>query len=252
LQLVQPIKMSKQVLVVVIVAILSAVGCMPVGRMPPTYLAETGPVLQPGQVSVTGVAGAGGDTGGDAHGEGARVRVGVGAGQEIGVEASSLALHQQNESGGFFDGSPPTYVDSHAYAAKLSWKAALNDKVSLLAGAGAAYTSGGVDDAAYKGLSLGADVGFVASAGTIHGITPYAGARLSLSHEMPGAHATMDTGDAATTGFVTLSGGFAMPLFSTARLFVEGGATSWITSDPTSLLDDGLYALVGVGVTLGR
>ncbi len=243
--------MSKQALAIAIMTTLAMVGCMPVGRLPATYLAETAPVLKPGEIAVTAVAGAGGDTGGDGHGEGARIRVGIGAHQEIGIEGSTLALHQQSDTG-FFDDSPPTYIDSHAYAAKLSWKAALNDKVSLLAGAGAAYTTGGVDEAAYKGLSLGADAGFVASAGEIYGITPYAGGRLSLSVELPSSRMSVASDDASTMGFATLSVGVAMPLFSTARLFIEGGATTWITSDPTSLLDDGLYGVIGVGMTLGK
>ena len=55
------------------------------------------------------------------------MRIGVGGSQEIGIEASTLALHQEDEPIDFDNSRPPAYVDSHAYAAKLSWKAALND-----------------------------------------------------------------------------------------------------------------------------
>ena len=67
-------------------------GCAYEARMPAAYFAETADVLAPGHVAVTGAAGVAGTQWGGGGGVGARVRVGVGGDQEIGVEAAGVEL----------------------------------------------------------------------------------------------------------------------------------------------------------------
>jgi hypothetical protein len=103
--------------------------CTPYERMPPAYFAQTANVLEYGEADASGVGGGGVDPGGNAAGASARVRVGIGGHQEVGVEGSRLSLGQQNAS------------DAHtvSFSGRLSWKYAPS-RQAIIMGAGLTST----------------------------------------------------------------------------------------------------------------
>src|SRR4051794_22490125 len=75
------------------VPIFLAIGCATSATLPPSYFADRAPALAKGKVAITGAAGGGGEVSGGGGGAGARVRVGIGARQELGVEGSAVAIN---------------------------------------------------------------------------------------------------------------------------------------------------------------
>src|SRR5258706_15419376 len=92
-------------------------GCTPFSALPPSHFAETAQSAERGDVRVTLAAGGGGlALDGHAVGGGARVRVGVGGGQEVGVEATALSV----EAGGKPSAQSPWLGGNTVVAAKAS------------------------------------------------------------------------------------------------------------------------------------
>src|SRR5258708_6596853 len=82
---------------VLTIATLSTVGCTP---PIPFFVAETADVLRRGDVSVTVAGGAGGTAAPCCGGGGVRMRVGVGARQEVGADATYVAEKLDDSASG--------------------------------------------------------------------------------------------------------------------------------------------------------
>lgn len=184
------------------VAALALGACTP---PPPFVLAETAEPLPARAVSLTLAGGAGGAGGSStvapAGGTIARVRVGVGHGQEVGLEG-----------GAYFTGRPN---DGAIYGVgKLSWKLQLLSHMALLAGAGVSWIGGAV--------GVGGDFGGVWSTGPLGGrpIRVYGGLRGTLA--IPARRDPYDGG--GITGGGVLSTGLAWAPTPAWRLYLEAGA----------------------------
>jgi hypothetical protein len=182
-------------------------GCAPLAAPLPFHLAETATPLSRGELRAT-VAGGGGNAifDGSAGGGDARVRIGVGARQEIGVEGELLRADT-----GKPDAKSPRWIGkSFAYGLKLSWKGAPTDWFALIVGAGAM--------SAATGESAGADLAVVFSRprGLIR---PYAGLRGTLA--IPVARPLDDAG--GITGGVVLPAGISFHYANSCDVFLEGG-----------------------------
>jgi hypothetical protein len=128
-----------------VAAALTLAACTP---PPPFLLAETAETLPARAVSVT-IGGGGGAAGGSsevtqAGGAIARVRVGIGHQQEVGIEG-----------GAYFAGKPG---DGNVYGVgKLGWKLQLRRHAAILAGVGASWIG--------RTAGIGGDLGCVLSTG---------------------------------------------------------------------------------------
>ena len=202
-------------------------GCSPLSATPPFHFHETAQVLSPGQVSIS-LGGGGGFLlfDGTAGGGGARMRVGVGARQEIGIEGTALYVDTDSPD----MTTRPWIGRSGAYAAKLSWKGApLLDWIAILAGAGFSRTA--------TGTALGGDLGLLFSWGPpARVLRPYVGTRAGIG--VPVGR-PLDTAGGITVG-VSTSAGLSIEARPWLRLFLEG---TWIagfssisnSSDSTAL-----------------
>jgi hypothetical protein len=236
-----------------------AAGCTPFLQTPPAYVAETAHVLPAGQVNVTGAVGGGVDPVASGHGGGgaARARVGIGGGQEIGVEGSALYTDQTVYHGW---GDPTTDAQTATLAAKLSWKHALHPGFALVAGAGmtrATRTGGDTSADYYQGRAVAGDLALIGSGdplGSI-GIVPYGAMRFGLS--VPLANGEMSSSDLVGSATLTLGG--ALPIGRNVRAFLEAGPNWALIPSGSSLSESvfvsgmtmAFYGLAGVGVTLG-
>lgn len=127
-------------------------GCVPLTPLLPFAVLETPAVLPRFKVSLAASGGAG-MLRQEGWGSGAnlRVRMGVGARQEVGVEGGVIYTNTGEARGS----RPPWYGANTAIGGRLTWKGAPLPFLALLAGAGAA--------SAITGAALGGDLGVVLS-----------------------------------------------------------------------------------------
>jgi hypothetical protein len=187
--------------------------CTPLAVTPPFHLTETAEILRPGQVAVT--AAGGGAFGGFLDGAGggaARVRVGVGARQEVGIEGGAAYAAE-----GTVDVASESRQQSQTFlSGKLSWKAGLTDWLAVVAGVGAGHEWRAPHDNSLT--TVGGDAGAVASPPRPLGgrWLPYGGLRLSVA-------VPVDDSDVSTTVAFAIPVGVAFVLTPHARLFAEVG-----------------------------
>ena len=168
-------------------------GCIPAV---PFVVGETAEALAPREVSAAVYGGGGAFTGsGTAHdccgGAMARLRVGVGHAQEVGVEG-----------GAYFDGSGAWGT------AKLDWKLQLREHYAIVAGVGTSFADNVV--------GVGGDAGVIASTSPWRDqVRLYAGLRATMM---------IDTGGATSDGGGILSGGVAWEPTRRWRVAMEIGA----------------------------
>jgi hypothetical protein len=172
----------------------------------PLELGETAPALDRGDVSLTGQAGYGSGAdrilavSGSGPAVAARVRVGVGGDQEVGLEGlwgsvttSGNAFHQYD---GQFGG------------AKASYKRAIVPWFAVVAGAGFGTS--------HTGTSVGGDVATLVSMTGV--VRPYAGVRLGFAARV--------TGDGAGGPVFAVPVGICLQPHPAVGLFAEAGAFS--------------------------
>ncbi len=129
---------------------LALAGCSPLSAPLPFHFTETAAALDRGAMRVTAAAGGGEAVfDGSAGGGSLRLRVGVGARQEVGFEGSALAV----DNGEHTRDSSRWIGHTLAYGLKLSYKLAPTDWFAVVAGAGAAHAA--------TGESAGGDLGLV-------------------------------------------------------------------------------------------
>ena len=185
--------------------------CSPILAPAPFVAMETATPLQRGEMRVTAAAGggAGGVFDGSGGGGGLRLRIGVGARQELGFEGMLLGI----DNGTWTRGDRPYIGKSTAWATKLSWKLAPRDWVALVVGAGASH--------AVTGAAAGGDVMllFARASGVVR---PYGGLR-AFGAVPVGAH------EASAMFGVVAPGGLAFVMSRAVDLFLESGAF-WLTT----------------------
>jgi hypothetical protein len=208
-------------------------GCAPLSAPVPFHLAETATPLERGAMRAT-LAGGGGSAifDGSAGGGDARLRIGVGARQEVGIEGELLRV----DTGKPDMHSPRWIGTSLAYGLKLSWKGAPTDWVAFIAGAGAM--------SAATGESVGGDLALVFS--RPRGIVrPYAGLRGTVA--FPVARPLDDAG--GITGGVIVPGGVAVHYADSCDLFLEGGYVQ-LWSDGGQRSHGGGYGLLALAFSV--
>lgn len=217
--------------------------CAPLTPAPPFHFSETAEVIRRGQVGVTAAGGWGTLGFGSAWGGAARVRVGIGHGQEVGIEGAAAAVSTSDSNGGTSASNRPWIGHSSAFGGKLSWKGAPACCLAAIVGIGATTSA--------VGPAVGGDVGIVLSAPWR--VSPYAGFRGIFAVPVG------DRPDPAYPGFtrgVVAAGGLAFGT-SKARLFLEGGllATSTDFSDADGRSGTrnhtGYYCVAGLGFVFG-
>jgi hypothetical protein len=206
-----------------------AAGCVPISAPIPLHLAETATPLQRGELRAT-AGGGGGVMGLDGGGGGGdvRLRIGVGARQEVGVEGELLRV----DTGKPDNKSPRWIGKSFVYGLKVSWKGAPTDWFAVIAGAGAM--------SAATGESAGADLALVFSR-PVGIVRPYAGFRGTIA--FPVARPLADAG--GITGGLVVPGGLSFHFTSRADLFLEGGWTQ-LWSDGGQHEHGGGYCLLAL------
>ena len=182
-------------------------------------------------------------------GGGLRVRVGVGARQEVGVEGTAAFVDT-----GKADASSPSWIGkSAAWGFKLSYKGAPTDWLAFVAGAGGSETA--------TGTALGGDLAAILAWPTaLRGIVrPYGGVRGTFA--IPVGRA-IDAAGGVTAGLV-VPVGLAFEPRPWLRLFVEAGFVdvwserydSGTVMTPKGMFGAehvGMYGTVGASFILGR
>ncbi len=188
-------------------ALFTVGGCTPFSALPPSHFAETAEVVQRGDARVTLAAGGGGlGLDGHAIGGGARVRVGTGGGQEVGVEATALST----DTGGKRSAGAPWEGDNLVVAAKASWKAQFARFFAVVAGLGGAYGP--------TGPTGGGDLALLVSSAP-RLLQVYGGARLSAAAPL----GRDPVGPDGTTLALTAGAGLALRVTAEVQLIAEGG-----------------------------
>lgn len=206
----------------VLVLVAPAAGCAPMSPLIPLHLTETTQVLEARKISFNAIAGVGVMAQeGWGPGGALRLRVGVGAKQEVGIEGATIYADTGEPKGG----SPPWIGKTSTYGAKLSWKYAPLPWLAVLAGAGASVAS--------TGAAAGGDLALVLS--TDHALRgwlrPYGAVRGSFA--LPIGRDLDDRGGA--TAALILPGGLSFQVNRWVSLFLEfGGIVAWssIGADP--------------------
>jgi hypothetical protein len=172
-------------------------GCIPAV---PFAFGETAETLKPREVSAAIYGGGGAFTGSTSSGREccggamARVRVGIGHAQEVGIEG-----------GQYYQGHPGN--GSIWATGKLVWKLQLREHYALIGGIGMTWL---------YGVGLGGDAGVIASTSPFREqVRLYAGLRATMIVDTTGA--TSDAG-------AVLSGGLAWDATRRVRLAIEIGA----------------------------
>jgi hypothetical protein len=224
-------------------------GCSQDARLPASYFAEGAQVLDPGHVSITGAAGGGASFNGEAAGASARVRVGIGDNQEIGVEASAEALRVPGDT--CFFGCDSSDVDSRetleAYTALASWKLGLSPHLALIVNGGIgkhdALTSEAFND--YFGHSVDGAAGLVWSHPLAEATDVYLGGRIALA--VPYGPRSNDATDVVgANAAVGLDHSFARSLHG----YVEGGPRLMFEGEDAWVPNLGVEAVAGFRITL--
>lgn len=191
--------------------VLLAPGCAPLSPAIPLHTMETTEVLPARKFSFGFVAGGGGlAQEGSGGGAALRVRAGVGAQQEVGVEGAVLYV----DTGTPRSTGPRWTGQNTAYGMRLSWKMAPLPFLATLAGLGAA--------SAPTGTSLSPDLGVLVSPGRLllDRFRPYTAVRGVFSFPV-GRDINLNGG--VTASLVVPAGLMYQPSRS-LRLFLEGGA----------------------------
>jgi hypothetical protein len=191
-----------------IALVVAAAGCT---VPPPFHMLETASTLPARGVSVMVAGGGGVGEGLDSccGGAAARVRVGIGNGQEVRVDGSTI-FSSNSLAGGF----------------RLGYKIAPSGRLAVLAGAGAFFTE--------AGSSAGADLGVIVSArANGRPVIPYAGARLSAA--IPADHGLYER--SGTSGTLTIPIGVSRRLGAHWQALLELGGVGAISKG--ELYDDG-------------
>ena len=179
----------------VLVLALACGGCIPAV---PVVVGETAETLEAREVSAAVYGGGGAFTGSTSSGSEccggamARLRVGVGHAQEVGVEG-----------GAYFDGGGAWGT------AKLAWKLQAREHWAIVAGIGTSFIS--------NTIGVGGDAGVIVSTSPFRDrLRLYAGVRATMM---------IDTGGEVSDGGGILSGGMAYDLTRGLRVALELGAT---------------------------
>jgi hypothetical protein len=186
-------------------------GCAPMSPLVPFHLTETTDVLKPRKFSFNASAGLGTMVQeGWGPGGTLRVRVGVGAKQEVGVEGGMVYADTGEPKGG----APPWIGKSSAYGAKLSWKYAPLPWLAVVAGGGASVAA--------TGSAAGGDLALVLSSDhPFRGwLRPYGAVRGSFA--LPIGRDLQDRG--GPTAALILPGGLSFQVNKWVSLFLEFGA----------------------------
>jgi hypothetical protein len=190
--------------------------------LPPFHLAETTAVLPQRKLSFNTTAGVGTmSQEGWGPGGALRIRMGVGAKQEVGVEGGMAYLDTGEPKGG----APPWIGKNSAYGAKLSWKYAPLPWLAVLAGAGISSAATGAAAGGDLALILSSDEPFRGW------LRPYGGVRGSFA--LPIGRDIADRG--GPTAALVLPGGLSLQVNRWVSLFLEFGAIlAWssIGADP--------------------
>lgn len=213
----------------------AASGCAALSPPPPFHLTETTEVVRRGAVVVTPAFGGGGMGLAGGVGGGARVRVGVGALQEVGVEATGFYVGNGKRQ----PGDPPWEGSSGAFGMKLSYKIAPLGWLAVVGGAGPGYGA--------TGWALGGDLGviFARPRGVVR---PYGGVVGTFA--VPVGRA-LDL-DGGTTGGFSIPVGLGLVVSPRLRLYFEAGfLAAWANNSPTEE-NLGGYGALGVGIVLDR
>jgi hypothetical protein len=207
--------------ITVLIPLALLAGCTYEARLPPSFFAEGAGVLAPGQASVTAVAGGGTDLQGAAVGAGARVRVGIGDDQEVGVEATAMDVKAEAsecivDCGGEDD---TTYETIRSYSGTASWKYRFAPHAAFIAGLGMSdhqALDGTTGD--YYGRSITGSIALVGSRPISSTFDFYFGGRLSVA-----APIGAEPDDAAAA--YALSGAFGLDsaVSDHFHLYVEAG-----------------------------
>jgi hypothetical protein len=224
-------------------------GCSQDARLPASYFAEGAQVLDPGHVSVTGAAGGGATFNGEAAGASARVRVGIGDNQEIGIEASAEELRVPADTCFFgCDSSEENTKETlEAYTAIASWKLGLSPHLALIVNGGVgkhdSLTSNAVND--YFGHSIDGAAGLVWSHPLSATTDVYLGGRIALA--VPYGARSMDATDViGANAAVGLDHAFARALHG----FVEGGPRFMFEGEDAWVPNLGVDGVAGFRITL--
>jgi hypothetical protein len=210
----------------ILLVVVATSACVPT---PPFHTFETADALAANHVAVTVGGGGGGNNGGTCcSGGGARLRVGVGGGQEIGVDATALT-----------DGN------TYDIGTKLAYKRQVAPNVAIVAGAGATF--GRVNT---YGTTIGGDVGAVASMSGPK-IQPYAALRIAVAKHLQSSDPQAVEAAIAAVGVAVPAGAF--------RFFFELGGVVALQqshdsfSDPTTPTNthdtEGYYGAAGIAYT---
>lgn len=177
-----------------VVLALACGGCIPAV---PFVVGETAEALQPREVSAAVYGGGGAFTGTGSSGSGccggamARLRVGVGHAQEVGVEG-----------GAYFDAGGAWGT------AKLAWKLQAREHLAIVAGVGTSFIA--------KTIGVGGDAGVIVSTSPFRDrLRLYAGLRATMM---------IDTSGEVSDGGGILSGGMAYDATRGLRVALEIGA----------------------------
>ncbi len=194
---------------------------------PPFHTLETAETLKAREVSVSVAGGFGGGTNSCCDGGGAaRVRLGLGHEQEVGVDASFVTGGNDVIAGG-----------------KVAYKRGLSPNVAVVVGAGATHGNDSI------GSTVGADVAMIAST-RAPGAQLYSSARLAVA--VPVHSDVFADGGVDEAAFVAL--GLALPVDAHTRLFAEAGGIGSIaeihqnydTTLPCTTTDtEGFYVAFG-------
>lgn len=224
-------------------------GCAQQARLPAPYFAETGHVLPGGGVAVTAVGGAGfaktAADSGIAVGGGGRVRVGIGHGQELGVEASQMEITAQDNSCTVICSGDLATAKVLARSALVSWKTKIGEHTALVTRVGLAqhWTLSGEqpDNPDLYGNTINGSLGIV---GTVREASAnrnlYVGGNVSYGQPIgpnndPNAKIVF-----GTSGVI----GIAAKTSEHTRLFLEAGEHFLGTTD-------GFWSSVGLSGVVG-
>jgi len=231
-----------------LISLVVLTGCSQDARLPASYFAEGASVLDPGHVSVTGAAGGGATLNGEAAGASARVRVGIGDNQEIGIEASAEELRVPADTCFFdCDSSENTNETLAAYTAMASWKLGLSPHLALIVNGGIgkhdALTSDAVND--YFGHSIDGAAGLVWSRPLSDTTDVYLGGRVTVA--VPYGPRSMDaTNVVGANAAVGLDHAFATSLHG----YIEGGPRVMVEGEDAWWPNLGVDGVAGIRLTL--
>ncbi|HEX4453294.1 MAG TPA: hypothetical protein VH143_20625 [Kofleriaceae bacterium] len=211
----------------VAILVVTMAGCAAQARLPASYFAEDATALDPGHVSLTAVGGGGVNTTGDGGGVGARVRVGIGDAQEVGVEASQIHINAPSQEcpidGCEGNEDPNATFDVRSRSALVTYKRSFGD-IALIGGLGGsehAAVSGVQDTGADTyGDSVDGAFGFVVGRHVTKLLEIYGGSRATFAVPV-GAN---NSPNASVVIGLTGAMGLATDLGDHVQLFTEAGA----------------------------